>query len=194
MDWVTTHERVLRHDALPCTGPKDPINFDIFSAGPSVAGLPLADFTRRCGGTTPVDEPPANFTNYIYGYCIIDGAASDCAPPLQIQTWPACERALADYAFEGKPMPYKELPSIGGAEVVEILFEFGPRIEVYTGSSTIVIFTEHPDLAKRALAQLRSQPTGEPPATSAEELKGKPDEHLAAPSDGATRGELQCQS
>jgi hypothetical protein len=192
--WVSTQERVERHEALPCTGPKEPINFEIFSAGPSVAGVPLAGFKRRCGGTTPAEEPPANFTNYFYGHCKIAEGATGCAPPLQIQTWPACQRALGDYTFEGKPMPYRRLPSRSGAEVVEIQFEYGPRIEIYTKSSTIVIFAENPDLGEKALTQLRSQEIGNPPATQADELKGEPEQSLEPPTDGATEGELQCQS
>ena len=122
-DLVSMHERVLRHEALPCTGPKDPINFEIFSAGPSVAGVPMTDFTRRCGGTTPVDEPPANFTNYIYGHCKIAEGDTGCEPPLEIQTWPACQRTLSDYSFGGKPIPYRRLPSLDGRDGA------APRIE-----------------------------------------------------------------
>jgi hypothetical protein len=190
---VSTPERVLRHEALPCTRLKDPINFEIFSAGPSVADVPLNTVTRRCGGTTPIDEPPANFVNYIYGDCEIAEGATGCAPPLQIQTWPACQRALSDYTFEGKPMPYRRLPSRRGAEVVEIQFEYGPRIEVYTKTSTIVIFAKDP-LAEKAVALLQSQENGNPPATQADELKGAPEQNLEPPTDGATEGELQCQS
>lgn len=186
------HDRVLAHEALPCTGPTEPINFEVFSAGPSVAGVPLTDFTRRCGGMSPADEPPANFTNYFYGRCAISEGATGCAPPLQIQTWPACERAFADYSYEGKEQPSRQLPSIGGAEVVEFLTD--GRIEVYTKSSTIVVFSENPDLAKKALTQLRSQRIGQRPARKAEELKGEPEENLGVPSDGAVEGELSCQS
>jgi hypothetical protein len=194
VSWVSTHERVQRHEALPCTGPKDPINFEVFSAGPSVAGLPLTDFNRRCGGTTPRDEPPANDTTYFYGRCKIAKGATGCAPPLEIQSWPACERALGDYSFEGKPIPYERLPSRGGAEVVEIDFMLDHRIEVYTKSSTVVIFAEKQAFAKKALKLLRFQPIGEPPVTKAAELKGDPEAGLAPPIDGATEGDLQCQS
>lgn len=190
---VSAQERVSAHEALPCTGLKEPTNFETISAGPSVAGIPLDTVRRRCGGSTPADEPPSNFVNYIYGHCESAGIDTGCAPPLEIQTWPACQRALGDYSYEGKPMPYRRLPSIEGAEVVEIEFAFEPRIEVYTKSSTIVIFAENPDLAKEALAQLRSQGIGAPPATQVEELKeGEPGQGLAPPSDGATEGELSC--
>lgn len=191
---VSVNERVLRGEALPCTGFKEPINFEIFSAGPSVAGVPLNSVQRRCGGSTPADEAPVNFTNYIYGHC--EGAESDtgCAPPLEIQTWPACQRALGDYSFEGKPMPYRRLPSRDGAEVVEIDYLLESRIEVYSKSSTIVIFAGDLALAQKALALLRSQEMGKPPATQGEELKGEPEEGLEPPSDNAIEGELPCQS
>ena len=191
---VSIRQWVLKHEALPCTHTDEPINFEIFSAGPSVAGVPLTNFTRRCGGTTSADEPPPNFTNYLYGSCEVVEGAPGCALPLQIQTWPACQRALGDYSFEGKPIPYQELPKINGAEVVEINFMLDHRIEIYTGSSTIVIFAENRDLARKALSQLRSQKIGKPPATEPKELKGQPDGDLAAPSDGATEGALQCQT
>jgi hypothetical protein len=192
---VSTQERVSAHEALPCTGIKQPANFETFTAGPSVAGVPLNTVRRRCGDSTPADEPPANFVNYIYGHCDSSGSDTGCAPPLEIQTWPACQRSLGDYSYEGKPMPYRQLPSIDGAEVVEIEFMFEPRIEVYTKSSTIVIFAENPDLAKAAIAQLGSQEIGQPPATQAEELKdGEPGQGLGPPSDNAIEGELSCQS
>lgn len=191
---VSTRERVLRHEALPCTGARQPANFEVFSAGPSVGGVPLSGFKRRCGGATPADEPPANFTNYIYGDCESAGSDTGCAPPLEVQTWPACQRSLGDYSFEGKPMPYRRLASHDGAEVVEIEFMFEPRIEVYTKSSTIVIFSEDPALAREAAAQLTSQEIGEPPATQAGELEGAPGEGLAPPAENATEGELPCQS
>lgn len=190
--WVSNDERVRKHEALPCTGAKQPINFEIFSAGPKVAGVPMNSMQRRCGGTTPIDEPPANYVNYIYGDCEVSEGASSCVPSLEIQTWPACQRSLADYTFAGKPMPYRRLKSAGGAEVVEIQFEFEPRFELYTGTSTIVIFTEDPALAEAAIAALQSQQAGDPPATTAGELEKQPDGGLAPPSDGATEGELSC--
>ena len=188
---VSMPERVGRHEVLPCTGTDEPTNFEVFSAGPSVAGVPMESLQRRCGGTTPIDEPPANYTNYIYGSCKIAEGATGCSPPLEVQTWPACQRSLADYTFEGKPMPYRHLPNLGGAEVVEIEFMFEPRIEVYTGSSTVVIFANNSALAEEALKQLRSQQTDTPPAAKANELKGRA-ERFEPPVEGATEGELQC--
>lgn len=191
--WVSTHDRVLAHEALPCTGAKEPMNFEVFSAGPSVAGVPLSGFQRRCANSAPADEAPANLTNYIYGHCEIAAGATGCEPPLEIQTWPACQRALGDYSFEGKPLPYRQLPSRGGAEVVEINFMLDERIEVYTKSVTVVIFAENTALAKTALASLQSQEEGKPAATQADELRGVPEEGLGPPSENAIKGDLTCQ-
>ncbi len=192
--WIPTHVRVLRHEALPCTGPREPINFEIFSAGPSVAGRSVTHFVRRCDTSTPADEAPANYTSYVYGHCKITSSPNGCEPPLEIQTFPACQRSLADYSYEGKPLPYRRLLDRGGAEVVEINFMLDHRIEVYTNSSTIVIFAADRAIAVKALAQLTPQLEGSPPARDASELEANPDEGLAAPVNKAIEGDLPCQS
>jgi hypothetical protein len=191
---VSWQERIDKQEALPCTGDKKPANFEVFSAGPSVSGVPLTEVKRRCGGRAPKDEPPANLTNYIYGTCRIAADATGCEPPLQVQTWPACERSLADYSFEGRPIPYRKLPNVGGAVAVEINFMLDHRIEVYSGSSTVVIFAVDRDLARSALSQLRPQKMGTPPHGPADDLRRADARPLPPPTNGAMQGELQCQS
>jgi hypothetical protein len=191
---VSTHDRVLAHEALPCTEPKDPINFEIFSAGPEVAGMPMTATVRRCDTAAPVYEAPANRITYVYGHCeALPEGETGCVPPLEIQTWPACQRNKAGYSFEGKPLPYRELPKRGGAEVVEFDYPLESRIEVYTRSSTVVIFADSPELALKAVALLTPQEAGKPPVTDPADLREGPPERLGAPSDGAVEGELQCQ-
>jgi hypothetical protein len=191
--WVSTDDLVQEHEALPCTGPKDPINFEIFSAGPEVAGLPLTATVRRCDTAVPAYEAPANRITYIYGTCEIPEGEAGCAPPLEVQTWPACQRNKGGYTFEGEPLPYRELSRRGGAEVVEFNFELESRIEVYTKSSTVVIFADDRDLALKAVELLTPQKKGTPPAMNRSELRGAPPETLGPPLDGATEGKLQCQ-
>jgi hypothetical protein len=156
--------------------------------------LPLNTAVRRCDAGAPADEAPANYVAYTYGHCEIAEGATGCAPPLQIHTWPACQRSLAEYSFEGKPLPYKELPKRGEAEVVEIDFFLDNRIEIYTKSSTIVIFASEPALARKAVRLLRSQERGKPPVTDADTLGEQPVARLGPPSVGAMKGELSCQS
>lgn len=186
--------RVERGEALPCTSARQPVNFEIFSAGGEVNGIPLNQLVRRCEESVPADELPANYTSYVYGHCEVPAGSIDCEPPLEIQSFPACQRSLADYTFEGKPLPYTELPSIDGARVVEIDFQFDQRIEVYTGSTTIVIYAANPALAQAALASLRSQQAGETPVTSPSALEKESPGGLGPPVKGATEGELSCQS
>lgn len=189
---MPTRAWVKRGEALPCTGPRQPINFEVFSAGPTVDGLPLTGTARRCDPGALADESPANYVSYIYGHCEIEEGNTGCAPPLEIQTWPACQRSLGDYTFEGKPMPYRRLPSIEGAQVVEIEFPFGRRFEVYTGSSTIVIFAADPAVVQAALEALSSQEEGNPPETKPAELAQEQPGGLAPPVAGATEGDLKC--
>lgn len=193
--WVSTHDRVLAHEALPCTGPNDPTNFEIFSAGPAVAGLPLSAILRRCDAAAPAYEAPANQFTYVYGHCESPPTGeSGCAPPLEVQTWPACQRYPAGYSFDGKPLPSRELPKRGGAEVVEFDFALESRIEVYTKSSTIVIFADSPELARKAVELLTPQQAGKRPVANAADLRGPPPERLGPPTDGAMEGDLECRS
>jgi hypothetical protein len=190
--WVTTRELVQKHEALPCTGPHAASNFEVFSAGASVAGLELSGTARRCDPGAAADEAPANYVSYIYGECEISPGATGCREPLEVQTWPACQRSLANYTFEGKPMPYKVLGKQEGAEVVEILFPYGSRIEVYSKSSTIVIFASESSVAQAAVESLTAQEVGEPPATQAAELTEENPGGLGPPAAGAMEGDLKC--
>lgn len=190
---VSTHDRVLSHEALPCTGPTDPINFEAFSAGPAPTGLSLTGTSRRCDPASSGGRWPNNYVNYSYGACRIPKGATGCSPPLTIQTWPACQRSMSDYSFEGKPLPHRKLPPWGGAEVVEFTFPAN-RVEVYTKATTIVIFAASPELARKAVRLLRPQEKGTPPARNADDLSGARPEGLAPPSKGSMEGVLECQS
>ncbi len=192
--WVTTKERVQRHEALPCTGPKDPINFEIFSGGPSVDGMRMTSATRRCDQGLAIGNWSSNEFTYSYGRCRIPHDATGCELPLAIQTWPACQRSLADYSYDGKPIPYTRLPNLGGAEVVEIELPFEHRLEVYTSSVTVVIFSINPTVARRALKLLTATSAGRTPGLRAANLSTTQEANLAPPTDGAVKGELQCHT
>jgi hypothetical protein len=189
--WVSTHERVLRQEALPCTGTEDPINFEVFSAGSAVAGVPMTGTVRRCDAGALADESTSNYFAYVYGDC--QALAGGCRLPLQIRSYPACQRSYSEYEFEGKPLPYKELPPVGGAVVREIEFLVDHRIEIYTGTSTIAISAADWSLAEEALGLLRGQSSGKPPAATAASLAQEQKERLEPPVKGAIEGDLQCR-
>lgn len=180
-------------ESLPCTGPSEAVNFTVFSLGPEPAGLPLTATIRRCDSHDTAVSVSANYVSYIYGDCAYrdpEAGEGGCRPPLEVQSWPACQRSLADYSLEGGEYPHRELSSEGGADVLE--FEEGGRIEVYTGTATVVIFANQPALARKAVALLRAQQAGAPPARNAAALDAPVPYELVAPSQGATKGELEC--
>ncbi|HWO83558.1 MAG TPA: hypothetical protein VNM38_07195 [Solirubrobacterales bacterium] len=189
---ITNHERVVKHEALPCTGTKDPVNFEVFSLGPAFAGLAFAGTSRRCDPGTPSWGWPNNYVDYLYGKCAIPEGATGCAPPLQVQSWPACQRSMDEYSFGGSPLPHRKLSPLGEAEVVEFTMPSN-RIEVYTGATTIVLYGDM-RIARKALPSLRPQKPGAPPAKHANELRGKSVDGLPAPNKGSTEGDLPCQS
>jgi hypothetical protein len=182
---------VFNDEALPCTGPHEPINFETFSVGPSIDSLPLTDGERRCGGGPPATR--VNYVSYIYGDCKIPKGGSGCQPPLEVQTWPACQRFLAKYSFRGEPLPHKSLPTPGAAQVVEFNFAFDKRIEVYTGSSTVVIFATDRARAIEAAEMLRPEEIDEPPASNPQELDSSLAGGLEPPAQGSMEGGLPCQ-
>ena len=78
----------------------------------------------------------ANFVNFIYGRC--DPGPDGCAPPLETQIWPACDRHLSSYSLtpSGDPLPHENLFVRG----VPAAFFVEPRLELYSGAVTIVLF------------------------------------------------------
>jgi len=102
--------------------------FPLYNAGDAVEALPLVAELRRVGGA-------ANYVSFIYGDCT---AVDDygCAPPVEIQIWPACVRNPSLYTAPGAPVGDKA--TVRG--VPAAFYEAGKRLEIQTGTSTVVIF------------------------------------------------------
>lgn len=89
-----------------------------------------------------------------YGRC--DASAGGCAEPLDIQSWPECDRNFSSYG--GHPAPAALRPrtsfSLSGSHKIPTVWitdsRFGAQLEMYTGQTTIVVFADHPDLARSA--------------------------------------------
>jgi hypothetical protein len=92
----------------------------------------------------------------VYGSCIPEGVEGGCGPPLEIESWPECDR---DYSLYGKKAPPSALPSStsfrlsGSHKIPTAALEKGlaNRIELYTGQTTVVVDTDGPDASARAL-------------------------------------------
>jgi hypothetical protein len=143
----------------------------LYFAGDRVEGFPLVAVLRRAD--------TADFVSFVYGDCT---AADElgCAPPIEIQVWPACRRHLG---------LYRDIPSLAGSamerttvrEVPAAVFDDGTRLELQTGRSTVVVFAESRARLGRIAGALRSL---DAPASQGGAL--------AAPVGGALEGELDC--
>jgi hypothetical protein len=101
--------------------------YAVYFAGDAVAGLPLVAILRR--------DDSAEYVSFIYGDCY-NPTGDACAPPAEVQSWPACRRHVGLY--EGPYSPVPEETAVRGAPGA--FFEGGRRLEIQTGKATIVIF------------------------------------------------------
>lgn len=144
--------------------------FPLYSAGDRVEGLPLIAVLRR--------DDTADYVSFVYGDCVAEDE-SGCAPPAEIQVWPACRRSLSLY--ESAP-PGGVLPEHFVTRGVRAaLFDEGTRLELQTGLSTVVIFADSRARALRIAAALR--------AVDGTVTPGRP---LPQPDPGAIGGAMDC--
>ncbi len=123
----------------------------LYKAGDRVDGLPLAAVLRR--------EDTAEFVSFVYGDCGGDDAG--CAPPAEIQVWPACRRNLALYDDATDRGALAEPITLRG--VPALLFDDGTRLELETGRSTVVVFAGTRARVLRIAAALRALDGSVPP-------------------------------
>lgn len=104
--------------------------FPVFYAGRDVNGYELALVRRQSLGPMRKDQESFGFT---YGTC--EGGNDACNFPVEISNEPACSRNLAMY---GPLSPVPHRARLRGAPAA--FFEGGSRIEIQTGTTTVVIF------------------------------------------------------
>jgi hypothetical protein len=173
---------------MACTGPGEAANFRLYSLGRQFDGLPLATVIRRCDNADPMGS--ANYVSFIYGTCTPQPAPgekyvdSGCAPPLEIQVWPSCERTFGDYGGARAKM----LPQRRGVPVADV----DDWVELYTADSTVVVFATHAERADRAVAALQPVERGTAPATFPPPLEKA--SALPPPELGALSADNECNS
>jgi hypothetical protein len=172
----------VEHSAFTPTSVRGFNDFPVFSLGDSFESLPMTAILRRDqeerrpDGTRSVRD----YVSFVYGDC--DPGGQGCAPPFEVQVWPACARSSSEYTLtpDGDPLPAEHLTLRG---VPAAFFEAGQRLELYSGSVTIVIFgSERTELLRAALA-LRQIGPPERPRTGS---------NLLPPVPGAMQGALAC--
>ena len=104
--------------------------FPLYFAGDEVDGLSLAAVLRRDEG--------ADYVSFVYGECS-PTSDSGCAPPVEVQVWPADVRHAGSYdASAGAPSV--EVTRIRGRPAAFV--GDGMQLELYTEESTIVVFAD----------------------------------------------------
>jgi hypothetical protein len=118
--------------------------FPLVYAGERVDGLPLVAILRR--------DDTADYVSFVYGDCRPTSSEGGCAPPAEIQVWPALRRSLASYGTSpGAVEP--EMTRIRGSPAA--LFDAGTRLELYTAEVTVVVFARSRERASSIAAALR---------------------------------------
>lgn len=132
---------------LPCEDTSGrPVDVPAFSLGESFEGHQMMKRLRRCDPPSP--DGRTNYVSHIYGDCDARGG-SGCQPPLEVQSFAACERHADSYSYgpNGGPLP-RETIKLGphpGA-----IFEEGHRVEMYLRDATVVVFGTDPAQVMRA--------------------------------------------
>jgi hypothetical protein len=170
--------------------------FAHFHVGSVFEGNALTAHVRRCtapepertvaagGAIDPDSLGRSNFESWVYGTCQAT-AGQGCAPPLEIQSWPACERSPADYNAgppgAAQPIQPRETLQIRG--VPARLYDDG-SLELSSGDVTVVIFGHD---RRQLIAAARALRT---PAKTT--ITVGVQEELPPPVPGAQDGTLGC--
>ena len=141
----------------------------LYFAGERVEGLQLVTVLRR--------SDTAEFVSFVYGDCTPEDDMG-CAPPIEIQVWPACRRHLALYG-PSPSGPAVERTIVRG--VPAAVLDGGAQLELQTGRSTIVVFGDSRGRVTRVARALRAV-GGSPSAPQA----------LPPPEQGTPDGALTC--
>lgn len=153
--------------------------FPLYFLGTSFEGLTLTHVDRVSGASAPQEPIRPNFVSFLYGDCEPTGEERSCAPPLEVQVWPACLRNPSVYElYPGLPLPREEL-MIRGVPAA-FYSPGGDRLELSIGNVTVVIYGSR-ERARRAADALRGINNSVRASAS-----------LPTPLPGATVGKLRC--
>lgn len=162
---------------VPCASQEGSPQYARYDLGPSFKGLPLTGATYTCMPEhSPVGPSRTHVSTYLYGDC--SASESGCGFPVEVQNYPVCDRNRSSYSSDhrGNPVAYT-MRRIRGVPVAQM----NDRLEVYTGTSTVVLFGSH---LREAAGALRSVRDGSPVVEA-----GAP---LAPPVAGHLYGAVEC--
>jgi hypothetical protein len=155
-------------EEAPCLKQRHLPAFTAYNLGRTFDGLPLTSVERSCFAPPPgalhrLGEPAsvAWISGASYGTCTPEGSEETCDPPLEIQSYPECDRNFSSYGgvveSAGALRPHRSFVLGGSYKIPTAAFEYGrlgARLEMYTGQTTVVISSygspDPPSLARRA--------------------------------------------
>ena len=152
------------------------VNFSAYYLGDAFGGHTLTKTLRVCNEPHPLEPVRGNYISYIYGACI-PGSDSGCAPPVEVQSAPACERKLSRRSrLRARRLKVRGVPAIR--------FPNESRLELFTGDAAVVIYGRTRGEVRKAATALRSIPDSRVsvPARA----------RLPKPLPGALTGRLRC--
>lgn len=136
---------------------------------PSVRGFAREQpkyFCAPAPGPRTVSGPlrPVGYVSVLYGTC--DFSRGPCRPPLEIQSWAECARNKNSYSphpgtrlapGEGPGETFGDSITLPGAPQLPVVsFEGGARLELFSGSTDIIVYAQDRSLAREAADTLAS--------------------------------------
>jgi hypothetical protein len=155
-------------ETAPCRASHHLPAFTVYELGAEFAGLTRTSVERDCFapprghvvGPGPMDVTWTSTA--IYGTCTPEGSEGGCGPPLEIESWPECDRDYAPYGPASDLTARVSHRLSGSRRLPAASLEHGlsNRIELYAGATTVVVDTDGPEgprLALRAAHALARQ-------------------------------------
>lgn len=131
-------------------------DFPVYYVGETFDAHPLVAVLRRKDTGSHPDEPiRANYVSFIYGDCDAGGDLG-CAPPLEVQTSPACLYTPEDIAL----VPDEIVQARG---VNAFLYDEGHKVVLVAGAATITIYGGSREEVVTAVQRLRAVNITVPP-------------------------------
>jgi hypothetical protein len=123
--------------------------FELYALGESHGEHELTAVVRQFDGRPEAPPVRVNFVDFLYGTCTpAPGSERRCSPPLSVQVWTTCKRnPTVDAPGQDAPMEIRGVPAY--------FYDGGSRLELSTGTSTVVIFAGGREKALAAAASLR---------------------------------------
>jgi hypothetical protein len=156
-------------DIAPCLASRHLPRFTAYDLGAQFAGLPRTHVARYCDAPDQghfVEEPFRMVVTWVssdvYGSCTPETPEGSCLLPLEVQSWPECDRNYSAYGPARDLTPRSSYRLTGSHKLPAGVLEGVGRIELYDGRTTVVIYTDEQlrlaRLAAHALAR-RIAPT-----------------------------------